>query len=804
MNHPFLKRIGEEPITPVYWEEFTISESWKFPASYRRSHGYAPMVAALDVETSTAPDNSFSWVYLWCMAINDEIVYGRTLDHLKQWLRRLADSINLTLDYRLCVYIHNAKFDLSFFRQEIDLSGRKGKKSDFIARSKRQIIRCGLDYLYEVRDSAVFSEMPLEMIGHEIGLEKLEENYSAIRAPETPLTVQSLQYCGRDCQILTRYYSEQAAYYGGVGKIPLTATQCVQNIVEGCFTERSKQFAPHVLERMIAARQLKTKFQATAKKPYPTEEEQNRIDRDRLVMSRLRSAFFGGFCYASDIHNGNLYSCVASADINAAYCSAMLSQFFPVDRFKPIRAPRDAAEEMQMRQGTGIYRDKALLIHVKFFGLKCRIKGLGILPSWIRYNLGYRDMIKNKTGSRVEYCSEIELILTDVDYRQIKRFYTCTGMQIFDVLASAYGKLYDYVIDANIQLYAKKSAAKAEIKEKRKKHTATLEDEIKYNRIKSRLARMYGVFVKDPIRQNFEFDPEKHEVQPTGIEQAATNFYSKVLYQWGVWVAAHARARLLDMIVKIGTDKLPDGTLRWNNRVIYADTDCIRWLSTGDDDPRAIIIAQENQKIRDKMREVVRIHGGEFEELYGFEIASDILDDCGQWEIDRFPLYKQIGLKQYVYIDPDGEFRSVVAGLPKADYREAEDGARVNVGMDYFDQFQTTEEKFDAFTEELFIPPENSKLLKAVQFNGNFELDIVDCMGLSQHVAARSGTVLVPAAYKLSRKPEEEMQEEELVNECGKLGFDFYALAARRPSHIKDDSYYNYAMMHMNDDDDNQ
>ena len=797
-NRPFSKPTGIDAITPTYWEDFRIPESWKFPSSYRRSHGYFPFVAALDVETSTAPDMSFSWVYLWCFAVGDEIVYGRTLDHLKQWLRRLADNqgINLNLDYRMCVYIHNAKFDLSFFMQEIDLSGRKGKKSDFIARSKRQIIRCGLDYLFEVRDSAVFSEMPLEMMGHEIGLPKLEEEYDLIRAPETPLTVQSLQYCARDCQILTRYYSIQAANYGGVGKIPLTATQCVQNEIEKCFTVRAKQWPPHHLERIITSKQLKTKFKRTEKKPCPTEKEQDRIDRDRIIMSRLRSAFFGGFCYANEENNGEQYSCVASADINACYSSVMLSEFFPVDVFKPFHAPTNAIEEMQMRNGAGIYRDRALLIHVKFFGLKCRIKGLGILPSWIRFNLGYRDMIKNKTGSRIEYVSEIELILTDIDYRLVKRFYTCQGAQIFDVLASAYGRLPEYVIDTNIKLYARKSAAKAEIKQKRKAHTATLEDEIKYNRVKSRLARMYGVFVKDPMRANFQFDPDEHIVKNLGVEQADTAFYSKVLYQWGVWVAARARERLLNMIAKIGFDELPDGTLQWNGHVIYADTDCIRWLSSGDDDPRAIIIAQENARIQEKMQNTVRQVRAEIRELYGIDLDPGILDDCGQWEIERYQLYKQVGLKQYVYVDQHGEFKSVCAGLPKPDYRETADGGIVNKGMSYFDQYQTVTEKFDAFTNELFVPAEHSHLLKSMQFNGEFELDIVDCMGLNQHVHAKSGTVLIPTPYKMTKKGiTEGILEDELVKETAKLGVDFYEIAEEQGRHIVDNSYYRRAVI---------
>lgn len=809
-NHKSSYQTGAETeiITPVHHEDFAIPDSWRMPASYRRGHKYAPIIAGLDVETSTMPDYSFAWVYLWCMAFRrfdieedeETIVYGRTGAELKRFLNRLADAIGLTLNYRIAVYIHNAKFDLSFLKLDIDLSARPGERSDFIARSTRQIIRCNLEYLYEMRDSAVYTEMPLEMMGHEIGLLKLSEDYAQIRTPETPLAVESLQYCGRDAQILARYYAVECGHYGGVGNTPLTATGKVERCITECFTKRSKFWRPGELARIIGSKQLKTKFKPSQKKPTPTEKDLQEIERDRVIMSMLRSAFFGGYCYADDAQSGCKYhNLVASADIDASYASVMLTERFPVDRFLPYDIPRNKAEEMQMMLGTGKYTGKALLIHVKFYGLKARIKGMGVLPSWIRFNLGYNGMIRNKKGTRIEYVSEIELILTDVDYRQIVRFYTCQGIEIIDVMASNYGGLPEYITDAIILLYVNKQAAKSEIKKLRHLNAASLEDEIQYMRKKTMVARMYGVFVKDPMRMNYDFDPEKHIVKPLGVEQADTNFYDKVLYQWGVWVAAHARARLLDMIVKIGT--VPDGDgLRWTGSVIYADTDCARWIVNEDDAERiSMLFAFENEKMRKKMRAVLGTrYITEFHTLYDIWLPRDILDRCGSWDIERYQIYKQIGLKQYCAVDEDGNFKSVIAGLPKPDYRETDDGETENVGMSFFDQFETNEQKVDALTEELFVPSEQTSLLASRTFEGHHEAEIEDCTGVLRHVSAECGTVLVPVDYTTRKKGIfEEMQEGNLAEESAKIGVNFYDIVIQKRGRGPDISYWTAANLDM-------
>ena len=90
------------------------------------------------------------------------------------------------------------------------------------------------------------------------------------------------------------------------------------------------------------------------------------------------------------------------------------------------------------------------------------------------------------------------------------------------------------------------------------------------------VSRIYGLFVKDPLRMDYTFDPETGEVKQAGIygldnyEEDKKKKFNPVLYQWGVWCASWARAEILGVIGKlgqIGTEDKPG--IRWNRRVLY-------------------------------------------------------------------------------------------------------------------------------------------------------------------------------------------------------------------------------------------
>ena len=200
---------------------------------YRRDHTYYEMPAALDLETSKTgsdPKKDFAFVYIWQLAVGDFVVYGRTLEELQEFIPVLQAELRLAYDFRLVVYIHFLKYDFHFLKNYLQI-----ERDKFIARSSREPLRIRCNGCIELRDSYAYTEQPLWMIGVEVGIPKLPDyDHDKIRTPETQLTELELEYAEHDVLILTEYFQRESNFYGGISRIPLTATQRVTRIISSC------------------------------------------------------------------------------------------------------------------------------------------------------------------------------------------------------------------------------------------------------------------------------------------------------------------------------------------------------------------------------------------------------------------------------------------------------------------------------------------------------------------------------------------------------------------------------------------
>lgn len=763
--------IADAPLVmPRHWETIDqcIPLDWRMPKKYMQSHGYCPHIGALDIETST--NGEFSWMYLWAYALDDLIFYGRTVDELRNFLRRLASRLDLRTDYRLATYIHNCKYDMSFLRS--DLSLLSSRKDDFIARTRRQIIRCCMDVCFEVRDSAVYSERPLRDMGVEIGMRKIETyDYDLIRTPETPLTEEDLLYVGRDVHILTTYYRMQLIDNGGqypsIGDIPLTATGRVKRLISHSFTCHNNASYKNGIRKMIYYRQLKTIW---TKKEPPTEEDQKKLQYDRYTLDQLRKAFFGGYCYCSALYcdtqiDQDSRGQVVSADLDACYTAMMLTKKYPGDRFYPMPTelyPKTKEELDDMANSRGAYKGKAMLIRLEIKGLEARIPDFGFLPSWYKYHVHEQGMQKIKRSGRVCTAESMELVLTDVDLRQYLRWYSSKEIKIVSVLWNNYRYLPMYIRDVLCLLYSQKKTAKKRIKDLTAADLITDADKLRYRYDKTMLARTYGVFVQDPVRMIYEWDEEAHTVRGRGHSQPDTVQYSPVLYQWGVWVAAHARAELLDMCSKIGTRRDKDGGGVWDKSIIYCDTDCIRWYDHGEG--KQLLLHKHNAKMRQIMQQIVTQEViDRIKQNFGVEISPDTLVGCGEWDIEVYKSYKQIGIKQYAKIDQHDRFEVTMSGLPK--------------DQEYFAMYYDNADKMEAFSSSLVIPAEYTHLFTTKYIDEPMEAYVEDCTGVLRHVSSKCSVLLVPTDYR-AREDDDDPDNmppvniDEILQEFNKLGVE--------------------------------
>lgn len=718
-------------------------------AQYRKEHKYFPEPAAFDIETSRFQDMAF--MYIWQFAIGESYcVFGRTWEEFKDFLAMLQDELQLAADFRLCIFDHDLRYEFGFFRRIIYID-----EDSLIARTQRQIIYF-TSGCFEFRDSYSYTEMPLKDLGKEVGIPKLEDyDYDSIRLPITPLSDRELQYCENDVKILTRYFSIELNQYKVISRLPLTLTKRVEKVMASNMND-------------VCTRQQR--FQLAARQLDAASEE------DYLLLNYLRVAYFGGFNYATTLHRNDILSDVFGADIDTSYVAQILFHRFPVTKFKKLDSfkpftwePKKNPGNMQIHNimfGREDFANRALLIHFRAHDLKAKIPELAFLPIYPKNYLGRAPEARRRMKTEhVAECSYVDTVLTDVDFRLMIQHYTFSRLDVDEIFWSRYMPLPEYVIQSAVQLAATKKAAKEElsaIQDRFEHATPDIRPQIQnilqqtaseYLRIKSMCARIYGVFVKDPIRMQYKFSNAEGKVNAvglTGIEDAALDIngerkrnFAPTMYQWGVWVASWARKELLDICYQIGEYcpiRQPEGY--FNGCVLYCDTDSCYFF----DCPEAIgIIKDYNRKKEYQLKKICQ--------KYGF--TEKALKGIGTFRIDRFSKFKVIGLKQYAFITAGGQFKYHISGLPQPEYNSRGELIKGK----WFEQYETAADKLAAVTEDMQIPAELTGTLKSRYRDSENCCCVSDSFGNCMHIEIPSCIILEPQAFKMSMSPLEEIKE---------------------------------------------
>lgn len=711
---------------------------------YRRDHTYYELPAALDLETSKTgsdPKKDFAFVYIWQLAVGDFVVYGRTLEELQEFIPVLQAELRLAYDFRLVVYIHFLKYDFHFLKNYLQIEREK-----FIARSSREPLRIRCNGCIEFRDSYAYTEQPLWMMGVEVGIQKIPDyDHNKIRTPETQLTDLELEYAEHDVLILTEYFQRESSFYGGISRIPLTATQRVTRIISSCLGRTAE-----AIKWRVYAQQLDP-----------------RDPRERTVLQMLHIAFFGGFNFCNRLWCGTTLRNAYGADIDTSYGSQLLLHRYPRKRFKPLPTMPEGIVPPSMIDdliaGTGHYKDKALLITCRFTGLEAKVPELAFLPIYCKnYLTRSIERKKSMKSKHLVSCENVETVLTDVDFRLVCKWYRFKDLRIDSILASRYDPLPEYIVQAVVDMIAQKKATKSELRTVEQYRRVTEQEQAEYTRIKSMVSRIYGCFVQDPLRMEYAFDSTTGRIQAQGIaglteqeeEIGKKKRFRPVLYQWGVWCASWARAEILSVIEKLAAigapdPKQPDG-IRWNRKVLYSDTDSVKWYGLGAE--ALEIIERYNAKKRAQLDRFCKRYGVSWAWLQGL----------GELELEQYTEFRAIGLKQYAQVKigkKERYFEYHIAGLPRMDWREQEDGSYKNFGCTYFDKFGAPEDQIEHLSEDLIVPADESRLKKTVFIDDAREGDVEDYLGNTAHVSAKSCIMIEPREFKLHQSFIERLQE---------------------------------------------
>lgn len=567
---------------------------------------------AFDIETTsyTYKGEKCSFMYIWQLAINDFIFYGRNWSEFIQAIEIISDVLQTSTSKRLVIYVHNLAFEFQFMRKYLQWD-------NVFSLDERKPIKALTDKGIEFRCSYILSGLSLALTAKNLVSHKIDKlvgdlDYNLIRHEHTPLTKTELKYCAYDVIIVIAYIREQIEEYGNITKIPLTNTSRVRNFVrKNCFYgfKEKKSYSQYQKYHEIMACLTLTS------------------DEYKL----LKFCFQGGFTHANYTKVGQKISNVYSIDFTSSYPAVMLSELYPMS--KPTSLGSVPRETMEQK------------IQLKYKGYMFIVRFTNIVSIRQEMYISEHKCTRTKNiisnNGRVFSAESLITSMNDIDYNICKNCYKWDNVEFFNVYEFTLDYLPKPIILSIIDLYKKKTELKG---------VAGYENE--YLKSKGMLNSVYGMCVTDIVRDEIFYNDEwsscKADIE-TKIEEYNESKNRFLYYPWGVWVTAYARKNLWLGILAIGND------------YIYSDTDSIKFTNY---EKHKKFIELYNTNIEKKLKEMCKHYNILFSDLKP-KTNKGIEKLIGVWDYEGcYQYFKTLGAKRYIYCEDD-KLHITVAGLSK-------------------------------------------------------------------------------------------------------------------------------------------
>lgn len=599
-------------------------------------------------------------MYIWMLGIDDVVYYGRYWEELKMFL----NEININVPERKIIFVHNLAFEFQFLKSVFhfqEVTARKAHKVitalmqdyNILFKCSLMMSNCALRYLPELFN------LPVKKMDGDLDYNKLRHN-------ETPLTEKELGYCENDCLVVYHYILYELSTYERVDKIPTTSTG-------------------HVRRELKELTMNDLGYKRIVRKS---------INTDPIVYNRLQSCFAGGYTHANWIYTDDVLKDIDSYDETSAYPYVLVTCKFPSTEFR--KGNYKKAQELSRRF--------AYILTVKFTNLKCKYYNNFISASKCNYIKG----AKYDNGRIIE-ADEIEIVLTDIDFRLILDTYSCE----YEILES-WWSLYNYLPKKFIEFVLDKYVLKT-------KYKGVPDKELEYQKEKGKFNALYGMSVTNTIRDNVIYKDELEE----WFEEKLTNEeiidkldkekkQAFLSFSYGVWVTAYARDNLLRRVIAL------------DPYVVYCDTDSIKLLPGYNKN----IFIDYNKSVEEKIKFVSKILKIPFEK-YSPKDKNGKSHMLGVFEFEgKYEEFITQGAKKYA-VKEDGEIKITVAGVPKKGSISLKslNDFRDNFVFDYQDT-----------GKNLLIYVENQEPFILEDYKGNKLL-----------VKDKSGCSLIPTTYVLGK-----------------------------------------------------
>ena len=672
---------------------YTTTKKYNFHT--KTSIEYLNLECAFDIETTstyTKKGKKFSFMYLWGFGLGeygDFLTYGRTWDEFKEMLEEVANELNININRRLVIYVHNLGYEFQFMRKLFEWD-------TVFSIDERKPIKALTTGGFEFRDSYILSGYNLESLASNLVNHKNRKmvgdlDYKLIRHHKTEITDEELKYMENDVTIILNYINEQLEQYGNITKIPLTNTGRVREYVKHkCYYTEGK-----------------SKYKSSKSK-----QNNYRFIMDNLTLKpdeylKLKRTFMGGFTHSNPIHTDKVLKDVNSIDFTSSYPSVMIAEQFPMGTgFSPTK-------EDILKNGYDYYINNfCCMMNISVQNLK----NIFIYDSYLSESKCKIEGEKLITNGRVFSAEYLNTYMTDVDYSIFKRCYSWDRIEIHDLICYPKGYLPKPIIESILALYQDKTTLKG-VKGK----------EVEYLLSKGMLNSIYGMTVTDIVKDEITYEDEWGQEQAS-IEEEIERYNSKksrfLFYPWGVWVTAYARRNLWLGILAIKED------------YIYSDTDSIKFFNYSKHEK---FIEGYNKLVISKQLKTLDYYNIN-PELLSPKTVKGTSKPLGVWDFEGlYSRFKTLGAKRYL-VEEDNNLYLTVAGLSKMN------------GINYMiNQCNNDFTKvFEMFTDELTIPEENTGKNTHTYIDDEITETIKDYNGIEEVITSLSGIHLEEAKYSLS------------------------------------------------------
>lgn len=658
---------------------------------------YYNVPCSFDIETSSffrstgnSEQEKTAIMYEWTFGINGAVIIGRTWGEFFSMLDKIVDVLELSLDSRLCVYVHNLAYEFQFIRRWLEWD-------KVFSLSDRKPIYATTKTGVEFRCSYMLSGYSLAKLGNDLQTYKVKKltgalDYELVRHSKTPMTDIELAYCVNDVKVVMAFIKERMERDGDITKIPLTKTGYVRNYCrDECFydkdTPRKKSF-----KRLRYAEIMKGLC----------------LDVDEY--KQLKRAFQGGFTHANPFYSGKILNDVSSYDFTSSYPAVMISEQFPMSSSEQVEITSREQFENNLRK-------YCCLFDVEIEGLQSAVwydSYLSVSRCW-----GVRGAVLN--NGRVVSAGHLFTTVTEQDFAIMKKFYTWDKLKVGNFRRYRKGYLPTDFVKSILSLYRDKTTLKG-VEGK----------EVDYLNRKEMLNSCYGMAVTDIVRDECIYtdhwltsDEKPYVDFEKEIEKYNKSSSRFMFYPWGVWVTAYARRNLFTGIVEFADD------------YVYSDTDSIKGVNA---ENHIEYIDRYNDTIRKQLYRAMDFHGLPREAIEPKTIKG-VKKCLGVWDYEgMYSRFKTLGAKRYM-VEENGKINITVSGLNKK--------ACVPYLVEKFG-----ENIFDGFCDDLYIPPEHTGKNTHTYIDERRTGVVVDYKGTPGLYDELSAVHLMEADYSLSTSRE--------------------------------------------------